>query len=61
LATTPNLIVIVELDNGLALQTEDLKYGIRVAVLVLPGEQHPNHRVAQRHLEIFVIMSPPSY
>jgi DUF917 family protein len=59
LATTPDLIVIVELDNGLAM--EDLKYGIRVAVLVLPGEQHPSHRVAQRLLGIFVIMSPPSH
>ena len=37
LATTPNLIVIVESDSGIALQTEELKYGVRVSVLVIPA------------------------
>ncbi len=37
LATTPNLIVVVESDSGVALQTEELKFGIRVSILVIPG------------------------
>jgi DUF917 family protein len=39
LATTPNLIVVVESDSGIALQTEELKFGIRVSILVIPGSK----------------------
>jgi DUF917 family protein len=39
LATTPNLIVVVESDSGVALQTEELKFGIRVSILVIPGKR----------------------
>ena len=39
LATTPNLIVVVETDSGVALQTEDLKYGVRVSILVIPANE----------------------
>jgi len=38
-ATTPNLIVVVETDSGVALQTEDLKYGVRVSILVIPANK----------------------
>jgi DUF917 family protein len=33
------LIVVVETDSGIALQTEDLKYGVRVSVLVIPANE----------------------
>ncbi len=37
LATTPDLIVIMETESGLPVQTEDLRYGLRVSVVLLPA------------------------
>ncbi|TRY71782.1 hypothetical protein TCAL_09554 [Tigriopus californicus] len=37
LATTPNLISIIETTTGLAIETECLKYGLRVSVIVMPS------------------------
>lgn len=37
LATTPNLISIIETATGLAIETECLKYGLRVSVIVMPS------------------------
>ena len=39
LATTPNLIVILETETGLGLETEALKFGLRVSVLCLPAPE----------------------
>ena len=39
LATTPNLIVIMETETGLGLETEALKFGLRVSVLCLPAPE----------------------
>jgi DUF917 family protein len=39
LVTVPHLIVIVKTESGLAVQTKDLKYGLRVNVLVFPDPQ----------------------
>lgn len=39
LASTPDLITLIETDTGEPIQTSELKYGIRVSVLVLPA--HP--------------------
>ena len=36
LACTPDLICLVELESGEAITTDELRYGLRVAVLVLP-------------------------
>jgi DUF917 family protein len=47
LATTPNLIVVVESDIGIALQTEELKFGIRVSILVIPGKKSPLRKSPQ--------------
>lgn len=45
LASTPDLITLVETDTGEPIQSSELKYGIRVSVLVLPA--HPLMRTAQ--------------
>ena len=37
LSTTPHLITLVDLDTGDPFQTQDLRYGLRVAALVLPA------------------------
>lgn len=39
LASTPDLITLVETDTGEPIQPTELKYGVRVSVLVLPT--HP--------------------
>ena len=37
LATTPDLITIVETETGEPIQSSNMKYGLRVSVLVLPA------------------------
>ena len=37
LCTVPDLITLVSLDDGEAIGTESLRYGLRVAVLALPA------------------------
>ena len=35
MATTPHLITLVELESGLPIQTEEVKFGLRVAAVLL--------------------------
>ena len=37
LATVPDLISIVDVEHGESVPTEEIKYGLRVAVLALPA------------------------
>ena len=37
LATVPHLIIIMETESGLMVQTEDLRYGLRVSMVVVPA------------------------
>ena len=37
LCTVPDLITLVSLDDGEAIGTESLRYGLRVAVLAMPA------------------------
>ena len=37
LACTPDLICIIEKDRGEPIQTEELRYGLRVSAIVLPA------------------------
>ena len=35
----PHLIIIMETESGLAVPTEDLRYGLRVSVVVIPAPE----------------------
>ena len=37
LASVPHLITVLETETGLAVQTEDLRFGMRVSAVVLPA------------------------
>ena len=39
LATTPHPIVLMEVNSGTPIQTEELRYGLRVAAMVFPAEK----------------------
>jgi uncharacterized protein len=40
IASTPDLIILLERDTGAPVMTEDLRYGLRVAVLGAPSDAH---------------------
>ena len=37
LATAPDLVTVVDTDKGEPIPTDELKYGLRISVLVLPA------------------------
>ena len=49
IASVPNLITVVETESGLAVQTEDLRFGMRVSALAIPA---PERLLTKEALEV---------
>ena len=46
--TTPDLISIIDIDSGYPVTTEDLQYGLRVAVVAMAADPKMKSAVALR-------------